>query len=49
MASTTEDLNAISTVNEDGSQNSLPDDGEWLDLIPAKEPVIIRGAGNVTV
>jgi len=46
MASTNEDLNAISTVNDDGSQSS---EEEWFDLTPPKDPVIVRGAGNVTV
>jgi len=49
MASTNEDLNAISTVNDYGSQSFLPDDEECFDSVPPKDPVVVRGAGNVTV
>lgn len=50
-----EDLNAISTLHEDGLHGVLhPDNGEWVDLLthhrePVRDPVAIRGAGNVTV
>lgn len=48
---TTEDLNAISTLHEDGHSGSNID--ECIDLLaqrePVKDPVAIRGAGNVTV
>ena len=46
-----EDLNAISTLHEDGLIQS--DNGEWVDLLThhkeIRDPVAIRGAGNVTV
>ena len=48
MASTNEDLNAISTVNDDGSPSYISEE-EWFDFVPPKDPVVIRGAGNVTV
>lgn len=48
---TTEDLNAISTLHEDGYSANNVD--ECVDLVaqkePVKDPVAIRGAGNVTV
>ena len=54
MTNITEDLNAISTVHEEGPLGLHSDNGEWVDLIPhsrepLRDPVAIRGAGNVTV
>lgn len=56
MANTDEDLNAISTLYEEGSHHGphVTDNGEWVDLLqqsrePVRDPVAIRGAGNVTV
>lgn len=53
MSRTTEDLNAISTVHEE-PHGPHSDNGEWVDLLPhsrepVRDPVAIRGAGNVTV
>lgn len=48
---TTEDLNAISTLHEEVYNGNNID--ECIDLLaqrnPVKDPVAIRGAGNVTV
>lgn len=49
-----EDLNAISTLHEDVYHGIHSDNGEWVDLLthnrePVRDPVAIRGAGNVTV
>ena len=49
-----EDLNAISTLQEEGFHGIRSDNGECVDLLshqrePVRDPVAIRGAGNVTV
>ena len=48
-----EDLNAISTIHEDGpsSLSSLQSDQpeNLLQCSVIRDPVVIRGAGNVTV
>nr|CAG4645176.1 EOG090X0FHK [Leptodora kindtii] len=51
MAGVDEDLNAISTVNDDGASSPSMDGSELLDFldVPLRDPVTIRGAGNVTV
>ncbi len=54
VAAAREDLNAISTVTEEGALMatlSAEDDAELLaeQQLPRREPVVIRGAGNVTV
>jgi hypothetical protein len=51
VMSTTEDLNAISAVNEEGLLSAALHSSEDAqdELIPQRDPVIIRGAGNVTV
>lgn len=49
-----EDLNAISTLHDDVYHGILTDNAEWVDLLTlhreaVRDPVAIRGAGNVTV
>lgn len=49
-----EDLNAISTLHEENHLGNHSDEGESIDLLAnhrelVRDPVAIRGAGNVTV
>nr|SVE74497.1 EOG090X0FHK [Daphnia barbata] len=54
MMANAEDLNAISTLHEDVYHGIHSENAEWVDLLtlhrePVRDPVAIRGAGNVTV